>query len=1199
VNAVDDLLDLEPVVDAPISAAGPTVEAEDLLNLEPLDVLPDDLELMPDDDRMFSLREATYEDPGYVMTPQEYALFQEGRAKRSSEVDRFLAAIPATVSGLAQVVGGAAKERVQLARQVFTDPKGAVLQEVATGAEGVRKMGVGLAQLWTWAGDKMAAAEGQGKRRSYVRMSLQQQGKLTGDRRANDEMVSAALKELEKTDPAFAEFDKEDAARAYESYVRTKAMDRVMTGQQSYRLGTSEVTETPGENPYEVRDPRTGAVVTPQENSSTLASMAVDPVNLIPMGAGSLSKLRVLRRFANATGAPLGLMERSAARLEDLGQRAVSATAAKLTEKTGLTLGQQTALGSGAVVGGTWASQNGMPGVGAGVALIGGVLPALRVSGAVLRNVGSVAGSARNVAVEVGAGATGAARAAGAAELAAAGTVPTRYAKHLAPGGLSGVDSTLKRVALSTENPEGLRRVARLADRIGVTQAARAADDVVSGAAAGALVAAPMAAVLAPDAETAGSMVGAAGAFGAAGGLLGGVAARSAQRADADVARMLVDVHTAGGDANALMVMPHNELVKLAGMQGLLQDKVDLVPLRRRDYRANADVTLHAGETAEGIFVEKGATDRARIFVDLGEPAPFDGTVKVTQTSEGRLVEIRADDGRTDSTLVPTQDVLLVRNGQRVQANAPLVQGWNRQRLTAHEIGHAIFRSDMLDGTHRADIRNMINQLYGEQGVAARGREYAARLVDADIRAGAVEDAPMMLTPEEQVDVNAGRKTQADVLKSRVISQQRREELIASRIEQLNEEGALRGEFPMDWARDEIAAETWADAAQGLDFARLRQGRGGVWSPQIAESVLSANGRVLEVLGVDLDPTTGKMLDRPEALFAKNPLLKDPALRKRVIEYTRNYDQMLAGLEDAGRADAKGVPLARSTKPQDLVRSQHVKLRDQGRGFRENDFMFEGPDGRPMLKPQAEINATDRMRAEQVAGMIPKKVLPENAPEFGRHRTSAGRLVVGGATLPGTFDYFTHWPQHVRNFARALEAGRTDGVSWFVDYNAIGTGSSGSYKVTNLGNVRAIQREVVPFGWMVSKANHLLVHALDVNAFRAAAMKAINNGELSIFNNDMRQLQADLLIYMDNHRRGLPGEARIGTSKRDMINGLLSTGTATARKANPNYYDLNPRGVIRSFRLDRLNDMRQSGRQGMWFDYDKVNNNRMPRKVGQ
>jgi hypothetical protein len=84
---------------------------------------------------------------------------------------------------------------------------------------------------------------------------------------------------------------------------------------------------------------------------------------------------------------------------------------------------------------------------------------------------------------------------------------------------------------------------------------------------------------------------------------------------------------------------------------------------------------------------------------------------------------------------------------------------------------------------------------------------------------------------------------------------------------------------------------------------------------------------------------------------------------------------------------------------------------------------------------------------------------------------------------------------------------------------------------------------------------------------------------------------------MDNHRRGLPGEARIGTSKRDMINGLLSTGTATARKANPNYYDLNPRGVIRSFRLDRLNDMRQSGRQGMWFDYDKVNNNRMPRRV--
>lgn len=1201
-NTTEDLLDLEPITEPVVAENAPASVAtdDDLLDLVPLTELEDlsDLEMLPDNDQMFALREATFNDPGYVMTPQEFEVFVRERDKRQSEVDRFLGAIPAAVGGLAQVAAGAVKERAQSLPKMVTDPVGFAAQEVATGAEGIRKMGVGLAQLWTWAGNKVGEVESAAKRQAYVRSRLAQEGKLTGDLRGDQDAVQAAMAQMAETDPAFAEFDREDLARGYEQYVRTKALDRVLTGATEYRLGTSQIAEGPQENPYAVTDPRTGEVVKPQENLSTVVSMAVDPVNLIPMGAGSLSKLRVLRRFANATGAPLGMVERAAARLEDFGERAVTATSAKLTEKTGLTLGQQTALGSGAVVAGTWASQNGAPGVGAGVALIGGVLPALRASGAVLRRVGATAGAARQVAVEVGAGATGAARAAAAQELAAAGTIPARYAQHLAPGGASGVDSTLKRVALSTENPEGLRRVARLADRMGVTQAARAADDVVSGAVAGAAVAAPMAALLAPDAEAAGSMIGTAGAFGAAGGLVGGVAGRNAQRVDADIARMLADVHAAGGDVSALMVMPHGELAKLAGMQGLLQDKVDFVPLRRRDYRANADVTKHAGETAEGMFVEKGATDRARIFVDLGEPAPFDGTVRIEDTPEGRLVEVRADDGRTDSTLVPKSDKLLVRDGQRVSANAPLVQGWNRQRVTAHEIGHAIFRSDMLDGSHRADIRNMINQLYGEEGVQARAREYAARLVDADIRAGAVEDAPMALSPEEQADVDAGRKTAADVLKSRAISPQQRARMIEARMEQLNDEGAERGDFPLDWARDEIAAETWADAAQGLDFASLRRGGPGeAWSPRLAESVLNATSRILEVLGVKFDPSTGKMQGTPGELFKANPLLQDATLRRRVIEYTRNYDAMLAGLEDAGRAEAKGVALARSARPEDLARSQHVKLRDYGRGILENDFMFIGPDGRPMLKTQAEINAADKARAKQIEGMIPAKVLPQNATTFGRRRTSDGKLVTGGPVLPAIFDHFTQWPQHVRNFARALENGRTEGVSWFVDYNAIGTGSSGSYKVTNLGNVRAIQREVVPFGWMVSKANHLLVHALDVNAFRAAAMKAINAGELGLFNNDMRQVQADLLTYMENHRTGQPGEARIGTSKRDMLNGLLSTGTATARAANPNFYELNPRGVIRAFRLDRINDLQQSGRKGMWFDYDKVNNNRMPRRV--
>jgi hypothetical protein len=145
--------------------------------------------------------------------------------------------------------------------------------------------------------------------------------------------------------------------------------------------------------------------------------------------------------------------------------------------------------------------------------------------------------------------------------------------------------------------------------------------------------------------------------------------------------------------------------------------------------------------------------------------------------------------------------------------------------------------------------------------------------------------------------------------------------------------------------------------------------------------------------------------------------------------------------------------------------------------------------------------------------------------------------------------------------------------------------------------VRAIQRETVPLGWQVSKANHLLAVAIDLNAFRAATMKAINRGELGIFNNDMKQVEADLKIRLANHREGRPGEATIGQAKRDILNGLIGTGTAVQRAANPLYAELNPKGSLRTWRVDRLNDAKSTGRTGYFFDYDKENNNRMPQQI--
>jgi hypothetical protein len=681
---------------------------------------------------------------------------------------------------------------------------------------------------------------------------------------------------------------------------------------------------------------------------------------------------------------------------------------------------------------------------------------------------------------------------------------------------------------------------------MGATQVARVADDAVSGAVTAGIVGTPFAA-LQPDAERAGEVMGGILTLGAAGGVAGGLARRAGTAADADIARMFADVQAVGGNVEAFARLPHATLDRLAAMQGVLAGKVDFVPLTGDEYRMNADIAQNGGEATAGVFLDRDANNRARVFINL--------------------------DGKTATDAI-----------------AP------------HEIGHAILTSNVLDGQPRNDLRNLVNQQYGPDGVETRGREYIARMVDADLRQGVTGEAPTVLTEAEMKAVDGG-KTMEDIVSDRAKDPAERDRLINERMEEFRQRSIDKGEDAMDWARDEIIAETFASEAPAIDFRAIRRD---AMFPRLAESMLSAGGRVLEVFGANLS-TTGKLMDNPSVLFRDNPLFQDRIMQKRVREYVRSYDQYLAGLEEAGAKELRGVELARSSKPEDLARSTHVKLRDEGRGVLENDFLFQKPDGTYSLKPQKIVTATENARSAQIKTLYDaRKFVPVNSQEFGKRKVN-GREVIGGPVLPKQFDFFTNFPKHLRpdsttgdiGLVRKMEASREEGGSWDIDYNAIGTGASGRYRVTNLGNVRAIQRETVPYGWIVSKANHLLAASLDLNAFRASAMKAINKGDLGLFNNDMRQVEADLKTYLANHRNGMPGEMTIGQQKRDMLNGLIGTGTAVQRAANPLYSDLNPRGSIRTWRVDRLNDAKPTGRTGYFFDYDKINNNRMPSALPQ
>jgi hypothetical protein len=1169
-----------------------------------------------------------YNDINVVLTEDEMATFDDLMRDDTEAASRFFDGAARIVPGLWDLYMGGMKEGYAGALRrygmgAFGDPRDQVKQDLATAGETGRKVVIQTRQLWNFFsqmfGDVMAANRGT----EIVRQELAAAGQLTGNNRADMPIIQQEIqRRREAGDPVFgADQDQQDFQRRYQNYAFNRKLDRAFAGLTSYEQDGVEIMEAPdvvGGTTFSVGGQQ------PMPSVSTGGAMIFDPVNIAAGYAGAFTKARLLHRFAATSGPAFAGVEKGAAATISFAARKGEQLADFAQRKTGLTANQLTAIsGAGATLGLGLSQvagvnpETGMPtssaaaSFGRALFLVSAPLPAMRAAGVILKTTKEAAGAAAAVSAEAKAGALGirsalsptdqasairAARTASAQELLSTGAVPKQYSRYMSPGGAQqAADSTLKRVAQNTQNPEALRRAARFADQIGVTTAARVGDDLFSGAVVGGAMSVPFA-VAAPDPETAGAIVGGGVAFGTAGNLIGGKFARMQEFIDADIARMMVDVNAQGGDAVAMFGMPKDQLIRLAGTQGMLANKgTDLIPLRTEDYVANVP------EASDGIYMPPNPQtgQRRQVFVDLGHSSLRDGTVRVSDNGDGWFnVRVEGDGGYAYAFKTSDPAQLAVKDGDKVKAYQPLNKKSPASMIAGEEFIHAVMDSDMFDGEHKVDLRALIDQEYGRDGVLARKRDYAARTVDERIASGTEDNVGFIYADDlEAKQVAEGTKTIAQIRRERGKTTKQRDEMIDETIAELDQASIDRTGDPDAWIKDEILGQTWASLSQSLDLNRLRRGQNPeLVTARAAEGVMVVTSRALELFGLKTDAGTGRPLSPPSAVFRENPLTISPVLKKRLTEYVRNYDRYLAGLEDAGSAQPRGVPIARSNSPKDLANSPFVKLRRNPRtGLMENDFMFVDATGTPVFKEQADINNTEAQRRKQVATLGGDKILPSNSTEFGPRRLDSGRVEISGPTLPDKFFLFNHFPEHVRDFARQFQTGRADGMSFLVDYNAIGSRSGGTYRVRNLGNVRAIQREFVPTGFIRSSTDHLLVAGIDMNSVRAAAMKAINKGELGLFNNDMTTLTKDLVAYLDNHKNGRPGEATIGIAKRDMLNGLIGTGTAVQRKANPLYSDLNRSGSVRTFRLDRVNEAKPTGRTGLHFDYDKLKNNRMPR----
>jgi hypothetical protein len=491
-----------------------------------------------------------------------------------------------------------------------------------------------------------------------------------------------------------------------------------------------------------------------------------------------------------------------------------------------------------------------------------------------------------------------------------------------------------------------------------------------------------------------------------------------------------------------------------------------------------------------------------------------------------------------------------------------------RQGIEPHEFGHALLASGALDGQQKFAARAWVDKTYGAEGIKARAAEYASNIIRAK-NAEAFPEGNFEITPTT----------------------------LASEMESLTQGGLARGDMDgLDWARDEIFAETFAKASETMDFNAIRRGApaGGNFLT-FAEGILGAQARALSASGVRIDPQTGAPLEKPADLFAKNPLLAtDKALVKQLGTYINNYRQWA---NNPGHEKPAGVRVAPSGRASDIANNPQVTFYDRGDGIKANAFAIQDPaTGQAILRDQRDLNAEHAKVREQLKALGGSKLLEPANPVLGPKKTADGRVTIRGKVLPPQFDFLNGFMPHIRNFARQFEQFGQTGESMQVRYHAIGSGDSGAFRIKNLGNLEAVTREVLPFEWQLAKAGNLNAVVLDLTQFRNRALRAINNRNeaLAPFNFEIGQVEADLKVWMDNHRNNLPGENKIGTAKRDAINALVGLATNQNRGKNPLNGAFGPGSAIKQFRLDRVDAAVGTGRQGFHFDYDRANGNLLP-----
>ena len=482
-----------------------------------------------------------------------------------------------------------------------------------------------------------------------------------------------------------------------------------------------------------------------------------------------------------------------------------------------------------------------------------------------------------------------------------------------------------------------------------------------------------------------------------------------------------------------------------------------------------------------------------------------------------------------------------------------------------HETGHIITKSPIIN---KSEGRMAVMAEYGPEGLRKRGNEYARKLIEGE-RQG------------------RGSPTETEV---------------RAKVNELREgsQRAEPGAGDLDWISDEILAEQFVGETRGRDLDSLRRKTfPGTDLLSLQEGYLAPVGRFLARFGID---TTGPKPTNIDTLFKDNPLVPSKQLRELTTRWFRDRDKYLDGLEKAEKQ--KDVTLVPGPGNRNLANNPAIKFtRNRKTNLEENDFAIKFPDGTVRAKDPASILAVDKARVADVGRLYnPDAVLERGSPEFGVKIQSDGKPYVGGNTLPEGFFNLDSFNDFTKEVAKTLQDSRQEGKTYSVWYQKVGTGEDGSWAQSvkrGLGNIKVGQSEIAFLGWRLSKAGNILAQAVDISALRGRMLDFARSGKgriNEVWGGDLASYEKDVMQYLDNHANERPGETGIGIDKRNAINYLFGITNIANKNANPMYAAEGrpPGSLVKSYRLDRIANSRDTGRTGFFFDYQKQAANLAP-----